>query len=214
MEKTNLQETKQEKRRFNLDPINQNPKDKVKAFTLENTHMPFDPNELFKKIEEEYIPESRKNNNIVSKKLRKAMTKLFMAYGLDTHTSIVRAVNDEYRPLALQLSREFNKEFNCQNPSEKALADLIVSSYIRMIEFSDKISRVYGEEAISMTKVGYYNFCSKEIDRAQRQFITALTTLKQIKSPALNINIKADTAFLADKQLNINNTKNEINKPK
>ena len=55
---------------------------------------------------------------------------------------------------------------------------------------------------------------SKELDRANRQFITALTTLKQIKAPSLEINVKTKAAFVAqNQQLNVNPTdKNNLNK--
>jgi hypothetical protein len=40
----------------------------------------------------------------------------------------------------------------------------------------------------------------KELDRAERHFFTALNTLKQIKSPMLEMNIHAKTAFIAQNQ--------------
>ena len=60
---------------------------------------------------------------------------------------------------------------------------------------------------------------SKHIDRANRQFITALTTLKQIKMPSLAISVKTKAAFVAqNQQLNVNpSNKNNLNeniKPK
>ena len=41
---------------------------------------------------------------------------------------------------------------------------------------------------------------SKEVDKAHRQLIMALTTLKQIKNPPVEFNVKAKTAFLAQNQ--------------
>jgi hypothetical protein len=51
---------------------------------------------------------------------------------------------------------------------------------------------------------------SKELDRANRQFITALTTLKQMKTPSIEINVTAKTAFVGkNQQFNANKSNNE-----
>ena len=52
-----------------------------------------------------------------------------------------------------------------------------------------------------------------ELDRANRQFLTALQTLKQIKAPQLEVNVETKTAFVAqNQQFNVEN--NPANKGK
>jgi hypothetical protein len=61
----------------------------------------------------------------------------------------------------------------------------------------------------------HYSVMSKELDRANRQFITALTTLKQMKAPSIEINVTAKTAFVAEnQQFNVNKNNNENIDPK
>ena len=60
-------------------------------------------------------------------------------------------------------------------------------------------SNIY-ELSISSEKNGYLAILSKELDRAHRQLITALTTLRQIKNPPIEFNVKAKTAFVAQNQ--------------
>jgi len=48
---------------------------------------------------------------------------------------------------------------------------------------------------------------SKEVDRANRHFLSALQTLKEIKQPELKVNIKTNAAFFGEKQEFNNNDK-------
>ena len=59
---------------------------------------------------------------------------------------------------------------------------------------------ISGDRPITNELNNYYNFLSKEIDRAQRQYITGLQTLKQLKSPSLPVTIKTTTAYIAENQ--------------
>ena len=47
---------------------------------------------------------------------------------------------------------------------------------------------------------GAYKVASQELDRANRHFINAVATLKQLKSPTMNIQVKATNAFVAQNQ--------------
>jgi hypothetical protein len=213
MEKTNLQETKEQEKRL-PEPIKPDKKETAKEFILRNSRLLSDPDILAQEFETKHIPEYTKNKKI-GKGMNKRMEKLFMAYGLDTHMPIVDVVHDKYKQLTLQLSRDLTSEFDCQKPSEKILVHLVVNSYIKVIEFSRRFKNYFDSAELDHISNEYYSMLAKEIDRANRQLITALTTLKQLKSPALNITVKADAAFMAEKQLNITNkTNNEINKPK
>jgi hypothetical protein len=111
------------------------------------------------------------------------------------------------------------EEYGCNTPSEKALVQVITSAYIRSLQYAEMLSinTSGGGKPISHERNNYYSFLSKEIDRAQRQYITGLHTIKQLKSPSLPVTIKTTTAFIAENQQvnNINGAKDhEINKPK
>ena len=102
------------------------------------------------------------------------------------------------------------KEYKCQTASEKALAEVIAGAYVRILEYSTKFNCCARITSVSNDINTYYAMLSKEIDRAQRHFITALTTLKQIKAPKLDINVKAKNAFVSqNQQINANQKSNE-----
>lgn len=61
---------------------------------------------------------------------------------------------------------------------------------------------------LSHEKNGFYSIVSKELDRAHRQFESALSTLKQMKVPALAFTVNSKNTFIADKQ-QFNNVKKQ-----
>ena len=67
-------------------------------------------------------------------------------------------------------------------------------------------------EYITENRTKYLAMLSKQIDRANRQFLSALTTLKQLKTPSIEMNIKTNTAFVSQNQQI--NSKNETNETK
>lgn len=138
--------------------------------------------------------------------------KAVMAMGLSTHLPIAETVREEYRTFLVEMIQSIETEYDCKTPSEKALAETIASSYVRVVQFSRELTLCTKEKNVSQDKNGYYTMISKEVDRANRHFTTALLTLKQLKSPTLEVNVKAKNAFIGqNQQFNAPNTQNENN---
>ena len=55
-------------------------------------------------------------------------------------------------------------------------------------------------EYISDERTRYLGYLSKQMDRAHRQYLSALMTLKQLKAPAIEMNIKTKNTFVAQNQ--------------
>jgi len=111
---------------------------------------------------------------------------------------------------SIEFSNQLQKEYDCQTPSEFALVEIIANSYARILDYSRAFNNCQNIEFVSGEKNGYYTMLSKEVDKANRQFISALTTLKHIKSPGFDITVKAKTAFVAqNQQINSIQNKNE-----
>lgn len=198
--------------------------EEAKDFINQVAFMDGDPTLIMKELSENLLPrmKSGKANEEETKKTTEIIAKALMVYGLETHYPIVETVNQSYRPLAIEFSRQLIKEFDCKTPSEKALAQIVVNAYLRVIDSSRRYNNcLAAAEYLSDERTRYLAVVSKHLDRANRQFITALTTLKQIKTPSLEINVKTKTAFVAqNQQLNIsppskdNPNKNENIEPK
>jgi len=162
--------------------------------------------ELTNKVYNEILPKFHRK--LTEENRTKCLVKTMYRFGLDTHAPLWESVSERYGLLAVEFARQLFEEYDCQTASEKALAQLAVNAYVRTLECSSILkSCMKGTIAAEIT--GYYSMLSKELDRANRQFITAITTLKQMKVPQLKVNVKAKNAFVAQNQQINQNKENE-----
>ena len=119
---------------------------------------------------------------------------------LETHYLAAESVSQRYRPFVVQFAQDIVAEYQCKTPSEKALAQSVAIAYGRILELSKSFNSSQHIEFLSSEKNGYYGMIAKELDRAHRQFASSLLVLKQMKSPTLEVNIRAKTAFIAQNQ--------------
>jgi hypothetical protein len=101
------------------------------------------------------------------------------------------------------------EEYDCQTEIEKSLASVIVGAYVRYIDNSRRLNNELECENITRERNVYIANLSKQVDRAQRQYLSAVMTLKQIKAPTIEMSIKAQTAFISQNQQI--NSQTEIN---
>lgn len=191
--------------------------EEAKDFIKEIAYIDGEPKRIMKELSEDLLPQIKagKANKKVREKTTETVSKALIVYGLETHYPLAETVNKKYRPLVIEFSNQLIQEYKCQTSSEKALAEIVANAYMRVLEFSELMNSVRRNlEDITNIKNGLYSILSKELDRANRQFITAITTLKQIKTPSLEINVKTKAAFIAqNQQLNTNPAnKNNLNK--
>jgi|GEM_PF-1312819 len=171
-----------------------------------------EPNWIMQELREDLLPRIKAGK--VSKKdcekTNETVVKALTICGLDNHYPLAETVDQRYRPLVIKFARGLVREYNCQTPSEKALAQTVVSAYARILEYSRSLQACRKTDWFSHERNGFYSMLSKELDRANRQFVTALTTLKQIKAPSLEINVRTKAAFVAqNQQLNVNPSSND-----
>lgn len=145
----------------------------------------------------------------LSKEFYTNLKKAGLALGLSTHILVTETVREDYRIFLVEMIKDIECEYGCKTTIEKALAETIASSYVRTLEYSRDLILYTKDNNLTHEKNGYYNILSKEIDRAHRIFLNASMTLKQLKSPSMEINVKARTAFISQNQQF--NNKNEIN---
>ena len=128
----------------------------------------------------------------------------------ESHAGLMESFNEQYRMLSKEMAETMIKEFDCSNEAEKSLVGLIVSAYIRVLDNSRRLNNELECKNITQNRNTYIANLSKQVDRANRQFLSALMTLKQIKLPQVEMNIKANTAFISNnQQINVDNKTNE-----
>jgi hypothetical protein len=144
--------------------------------------------------------ENSKPSKELRARLQEEVGEALPIIALDTHYLIAEVVGERYRPFVITFVKQLIEEYQCKTPSEKALAQNVAVSYVRSIELSNRATSMARADSTSQEKNGYYGALSKELDRAQRQFTSSLLVLKQMKSPNLEVNIKAKNAFIAQNQ--------------
>lgn len=130
------------------------------------------------------------------------LSKAIYIHSLENHVDVAGTVHETYQPLVIEMTERVINDFSCTAAHEKALAGVIASSYTRYIQYSSKFANAQLSDSMSKEKTQYYTMFSKEADKAHRQFLGALTTLQQLKSPTPTINVKTNTAFVAQNQQN------------
>lgn len=180
-----------------------------------------------KNLSENILPKlfhgGKKEQEEMQDEFNKKALEVLMTLETDTHVALMEAFYSQYRGLAREFSKQLIKDYDCSTHAEKALAEIITNSYIRIIDNSRRLNNDLGNpnggHPINENRTKYLAMISKQIDRANRQFLNALITLKQLKAPNIEMNIKTKNTFVAqNQQINANNpiesNKNENNESK
>lgn len=130
---------------------------------------------------------------------------------LDNGALMSLTVSKESSTLSIDLMRKIQTEYGCNTPSEKVVAELASSSFVRALDIQ-KMIRVYLDKGeITGIGVQYLGVLSKDLDRAHNQYLTAVQTLKSFRQPPLQVNIKTKTAVIGNNQLVQTNEINDSN---
>lgn len=191
--------------------------EKVRKFARLHLRASCDPeliaNDLLKHFEGLYS-----DNPVTVKKALKALTKnwdkVSVVASLENHSLLAEAFSERLRPLVIDTARQIESEYNCESASEKMLAEVVAGAYGRVIEYSREFNGSFRNKYLSNEKNQFYGIFSKEVDRAHRQLFSALVMLKQIKTPAIELNVRAKTAFVAQNQQFNATTQDETINPK
>jgi len=139
---------------------------------------------------------------------------------------MAEVIPDKYRTFAIYMLRQLQQDYNCQTAAEKALAELATINYIHTLDLQQRImegldtqktmshSHNSCERDINIGHAKALNACertfvelkllnilSKECDRANRQFLMTIQTLRVMKQPPLKVNIKTEAAVIGQNQI-------------
>lgn len=128
---------------------------------------------------------------------------LTQALSLDefkTGVLMASSLSHAKQPFSLQLSLDLQKQYKCDTVSKKALAELTALNYCRCLSLQGSIAGYLNGDSFTDMGVKYLGVLSKELDRAQRHFFTAIQSLELGIQPALNMTVRAQTANIANNQ--------------
>ncbi len=173
--------------------------DEVRAL-LRQSRSSLEPDAILKKAGEA-IARTRMALDKPSKEDELIISDALMAVSHERHYLIAESVVDErWRPMVMDLANCIQKEYHCTASSEVALAGLAAAAYYRSLRASRKINALIEKESIGMTGVQLIAQVSKEADRAYRQYLAAIETLRGRKQPQMRVSIQAKSAFFAENQ--------------
>ena len=172
---------------------------------IQDTLPDADPTLVIKKLTKEIAKFNSTKDP--SPELKKAFGMALSSVSLDSHARLADTTTDKLAPLAIVVAQQLISEYHCETAAEKTLAETVTNAYIRVIRYSEALNDVYDRGTTSPEINKYISVTSMELDRANRQYLTALSTLKSFKQPGVNVTFKANTAFVAQHQ-EINATPN------
>lgn len=160
-----------------------------------------DPEFVMKKLAKEIAKHnSSDGKQEFSPELSKAFAMALSSVSLDSHARLADTTTDKLAPLAIVVAQQLISEYHCETAAEKTLAETVANAYIRVLRYSEALNDVYGRGTTSPEINKYISVTSMELDRANRQYLTALSILKSFKQPSVNVTFKANTAFVAQNQ--------------
>lgn len=167
-----------------------------------------DPEAIMKKLSK-IIHEHKDSDGANKDKYLDEMSKLYpqsvSAMSLETHARLGDVGGSKLGPLAIELSRKLIAEYECETTAETTMAEVAAAAYIRILRFSTALGNAYDLGTASHELNKFMSVMSVEVDRANRQYFTAINTLKTFKQPSVNVTFNAKTAFVAQHQ-NVNAT--------
>jgi len=124
----------------------------------------------------------------------------------------VAETQDEWnlRTTIIELTNDIINEYKCYTTLEKSLAEIIANNYWKVLQFSRKITSNLNSNYLSNERNNWINTLSKELDRANRNYLTSINNLIEIKRPQMNVNVKTSNAYFGNnQQFNNNSIKDE-----
>lgn len=182
------------KNRFNLPSIlSDNEGDILQYMTMQ-----YDPRTVKRKATQELMSKKIGDELTVEPSgfLGKAMTLNEFHHGV----LMGWALPETYQSFAVQLSRDYQNQYKCDSEGKKSLAELSAVNYCRILIIQRKINAYLSKNELHDLGLKYVAILSKELDRAQRHYLTSMQALEMGLQQPLTVSIRTNTANVATQQ--------------
>lgn len=128
-----------------------------------------------------------------------AYYKAMSLFEFDKGILLLNSVPELYAVFAVDFSKNLQNEYDCKTPSEKSLAEVVTLNFVRVLEAQRKLK----DNQMSVKTrydVQYVAILSKDLDRAERHYLTSLQALRSLRNPSFEVNIKANNAVVGNNQ--------------
>ncbi len=164
---------------------------------LKKNKLEIDPDHVLREIDKEF---SNGNNGRKAVDVKSNFFRAMTLVEFENGALMYTIVPEQYRTFAIDFMRQLQEEYNCTLPSEKATTELVTLYFVRILELQRRINN-YINDQMSKTDILFFATLSKELDRASRQYLSGLHTLRMLKQPSLNVNIRTNTTIVGQNQL-------------
>ena len=165
---------------------------------LKDFYIKDDPHIILKNVKNNFPQWTKKK---LDQKTAEEMIKALSIYEFEKGALLSTGFPEIYRTFAINFMRELQKEYKCTTSSEKALTELITINYLRIFWLQRKIGNYFNSDNLNGLAIKYVAVLSIELDRANRHFQSSLQTLKALKQPPIEINMKTQTAIVGQNQI-------------
>jgi hypothetical protein len=125
---------------------------------------------------------------------------------------LISALSEDYRSFGLEFFRNIQVEYKCETPTERSLAESVSLGFMQTLFIQMKMRDYLDLKTINDRGVKYLSFLSIELDKAHKRYLSSLQTLKDIKNPPMEMNVRAQTAIIGNNQLIQSNNNTEVDK--
>lgn len=172
--------------------------------------------ELVNGLWSSYQNGSPKDREKLEAEMQKQVSAVMYAFEVDTQMAMMESFGERFRGSAKEVCKQFICDFDCKSNTEKIMAETAAIAFMRYLDASRRFNNcLEASTDLSAAKTAFLAMLSKERDRAHRQYLSTVLTLKQMKSPTLEMNIRTKNTFIAQNQqvntsgsLGLTNTEN------
>ena len=145
-------------------------------------------------------PKTKHQKEQMQKELQAPILSAMHALEVESHIALMETFPEKYRGMVKELTDQTIKEYGCTTHVEKMVAETLAGSFVRYIDSSRRYNKFIPGTGTTGVQNQLLGVMSKQTDRAYRQFLSAVSMLKQLKQPQLEINIQTKNAFVAQNQ--------------
>lgn len=114
------------------------------------------------------------------------------------------SVNNGHQKQVMELGKQFIAEYQATAVSELLIIDMVINAYFRSLHssriYSSLSQKHDGTFEYSQLKINFMKELGKQIELANKQFVSAITLLKEMKQPQINIKVQSKQAFVGQNQ--------------
>lgn len=165
---------------------------------LRHLHMPFEPMQVQDKALKEL--DDKKGETSFDAGGESSLAQAMTLKEFDNGLLMSLGLQSIYKTFAIQLSQDLQRDYKCETAGRKSLAEVAALNHVRILDLQRHINGFLIKDAYGDLTAKIIAVLSKELDRAQRQYMTAIQTLEMGVQPPLKVNVRTQVANVANQQ--------------